>query len=102
MLTVCSAGSVIRTEKYYLLVYETAAVVALDPDAPDAVLGDDAAAYWSSKLKCNMWYIDPGTLMMVLKDVANLMPGTLIQVLAGDRAGWIIYYDWEEMESVLI
>jgi hypothetical protein len=85
---------------YFLLLYpdkDTAAAcpgsTAIDAAAP----GDAArtAAYWTRELGKPVSYCNPKTPLLVLS-----VDKKYVEVLAGDRKGWIINEDWFELKKI--
>ena len=54
-----------------------------------------AAAYWSKKFDKPVNYCNPLTPLLVLS-----VKEEYIQVLAGDKVGWIINMDWLEIKDI--
>ncbi len=91
----CKPGKLYKLPEFYMLVYpskEKAATAA----AEVLVLGatTDAsisflATYWSRELKCQVRYSIPGEIFMFLG-----RDGEFLNVLFGDKQGWIIYKGW--------
>jgi hypothetical protein len=83
-------GKLYSCSGYFLLLYpDKEAAVRAAADEPDAPGGADAAAYWSRKLGKSVGYCDPQTPLLVLS-----VKKQYIEVLAGDKVGWIINEDW--------
>ena len=59
------------------------------------VTADEAAAYWSKRLKKPVSYCNPETPLLVLNT-----KGEYIEVLAGDHKGWIINEDWLDIKEI--
>ena len=53
------------------------------------------AAYWTKKLQKPVGYCDPKTPLLVLS-----VKEQYIEVLAGDKRGWIINIDWLELKEI--
>jgi hypothetical protein len=89
-------GKLYSCSKYFLLLY---------PDTDSASLAFEsgkisepfyAASYWSKKFDKPVSYCNPQTPLLVLS-----VNEKYIDVLAGDRKGWIIYQDWLEIKEIV-
>ena len=99
-------GKLYLCEDYSLLLYpdpETAAdtcdatgavAIATAPSASTA-RADAAAAYWTRKLGKSVSYTDKNIPLLILNNKKEY-----IEVLAGDKKGWIIYQDWLELKEI--
>jgi len=56
-----------------------------------------AASYWSKELNCTVRYSEPDEIFIFLKEEI-IEEQKYINVLFGDKQGWIIYEDWMEIE----
>jgi len=57
-------------------------------------------AYWSDVLGCTVRYSEPDEIFMFFEErVSNNQKH--LNVLFGDKQGWIIYKDWLEIERVI-
>ena len=85
-------GKLYSCSKYFLTLYpdkETAAEKAAWQFAPDA-------AYRSKLFGKHVSYCDPKTPLLVLS-----VKEKYIEVLAGDKVGWIINEDWLELKEIV-
>ena len=100
-------GKLYVCEEYFLMLYpdpETAAhLVAAVAAAAAAVAAATAAvaaavahaAYWTRELGKSVSYCNPQTPLLVLS-----VKEKYIEVLAGDRKGWIIVEDWLKIKEI--
>jgi hypothetical protein len=99
-------GKLYSCSEYFLLLYpdkDTAAAVpsaaaaAAVPAAAAGYYADAAAAYWNRKLQNQkpVSYCNPLTPLLVLS-----VKEKYIEVLAGDKVGWIINGDWLELKEI--
>jgi len=83
-----------------------AAVVAARPTAVVAAHRTElttaawAAIYWSKKLGCSVSYSEPNEIFIFLKKEI-IEEQKYINVLFGDKQGWIICKNWLRFERVL-
>ena len=97
------AGKLYLCEEYFLLLYpdwETAATAAAEivaAAAAESTTATVAAAvrYWTRKLGKSVSYCNPQTPLLVLS-----VKEKYIEVLAGDRKGWIIVEDWLRIKEI--
>ena len=93
-------GKLYTCEKFHLLFYpdpDTAAattVAAADEDA-DAPAAAAAAAFWSNRLGKFVFYVDKNTPILILNNKEEY-----IEVLVGEKKGWIIYRDWLNLKEI--
>jgi hypothetical protein len=89
-------GKLYSCSGYYLMLYpdrETAAHAAsAHAAAHDA---ERHAAYWTKKLQKPVSFCDPETPLLVLS-----VNEKYVEVLAGDKRGWIIYQGWLELKEI--
>ena len=100
-------GKLYLCEEYSLLLYpdpETAdaarlRAAAASPLSPTGVKIDVVAAaeatYWTRKLGKSVSYTDKNIPLLSLNNKEKY-----VEVLAGDRKGWIIYQDWLELKEI--
>lgn len=97
-------GKLYSCSKYFLLLYpdkeaaEAARVLAdLDRwNAPAGVVEHVAVAdYWTKKLQKPVIYCNPETPLLILSADKEY-----VEVLAGDKRGWIINIDWLEIKEI--
>ena len=94
-------GKLYSCSKYFLLLFpdkDTAADAATTNRAAAARRWGAAgatAAYWSKRFGKPVNYCDPKTPLLVLNTEQEY-----VEVLAGDKKGWIIYRDWLELEEI--
>ncbi len=95
-------GMLYSCSKYFLLLYpdkEAATATSTTPFAAAAesavVNADEAAALWTKKLQKPVIYCNPETPLLVLNT-----KGEYIEVLAGDKRGWINNEDWLEIKEI--
>ena len=100
-------GKLYLCEDYSLLLYpdpETAAAtestaaatvaIATAPSASTA-RADAAAAYWTRKLGKSVSYTDKNIPLLILNNREKY-----VEVLAGDRKGWIIFNDYLNIKEI--
>ena len=96
------AGKRYICEEYFLLLYpdqeacataDRRAEVAPAAGATAALRAD--AAYWTRKLGKSVSYTDKNIPLLVLNNKEKY-----VEVLAGDRKGWIIVEDWLELKEI--
>jgi hypothetical protein len=94
-------GKLYSCSKYFLLLFPDKDSAAFADAAVAAAPAADAAAaaYWTRefarKLGKPVSYCNPLTLLLVLS-----VKEEYIEVLAGDKKGWIIYQDWLELKEI--
>ena len=93
-------GKLYICEEYFLLLYpdqeacaDAAAVTAIGSGG--TVTAGAHAAYWSRKLGKSVSYTDKNIPILSLNNKEKY-----VEVLAGDRKGWIIYQDWLELKEI--
>ena len=90
-------GKLYSCSEYFLMFYpdkDTAAARgAGDPRRPAAVA---VAAYWTRELGKPVSYCNPLTPLLVLS-----VKEQYIEVLAGDKVGWIINEDWLNIKEII-
>ena len=90
-------GKLYRCSEYFLLLFpdkDTASAVVTDA-AFTASAVPVAAAYWSKKFDKPVSYCNPKTPLLVLS-----VNEKYVEVLAGDKKGWIINMDWLEIKEI--
>jgi len=60
-----------------------------------------AASYWSDRLSCSVRYNKPNEIFIFLKE-KTVKEHKYLNVLFGDKQGWIVYEDWLRIERVKI
>jgi len=55
-----------------------------------------AAIYWSKELNCTVRYSKPNEIFIFLKEEI-VEEHKYLNVLFGDKHGWIVYKDWLEI-----
>jgi len=96
-------GKLYSCSKYFLLLFpdkeaaaeSAAATASAAAAAPDAVVAASIAVYWSEVICKPVSYCDPETPLLVLS-----VKEQYIQVLAGDKRGWIINMDWLNIKDI--
>ena len=90
-------GKLYSCSGYFLMLYPDKETVACaDFDAGCGRADHDAiAAYWTEKLQKPVSYCEHETPLLVLT-----VEEKYVEVLAGDKKGWIIYRDWLELEEI--
>ncbi len=89
-------GKLYSCSEYYLMLYpDKEAAVAVDTCG---IAGQPPAgtAYWTRKLGKPILYVEKNVPLLVLNT-----KGEYIEVLAGDRKGWIVYRDWLEIKELV-
>jgi len=95
-------GKLYSCSEYFLLLFpdkDTAAATttAADLDPLAAAVTAIAAAYWTRELGKPVSFCDPETPLLVLS-----VKEEYIQVLAGDKVGWIINEDWLNIKEIVV
>ena len=100
-------GKLYSCSGYYLMLYPDkktataassaalAATATATTDAATPAIAATAAAYWSKRFDKPVNYCNPETPLLVLNTEQEY-----VEVLAGDKKGWIIYRDWFELEEI--
>jgi len=88
-------GKLYSCSKYFLLLYPDTDSASLAFEAGKISEPFYAASYWSKQFGKSVSYCDPKTPFLVLA-----VEEKYIDVLAGDRKGWIIYQDWLEIKEI--
>jgi hypothetical protein len=96
-------GKLYSCSVYFLSLFpdkETAAAVATATPAATATATATAthAAYWSRKLGKPVIYADKNIPLLVLNTEGE---GEYVEVLAGDRKGWIIFNDYLNIKEIV-
>ena len=89
-------GKLYICEEFFLLLYpdqETAAA-AVHP-APRWIAEESAATYWTRKLGKSVSYTDKNIPLLSLNNKEKY-----VEVLAGDRKGWIMVEDWLGIKEI--
>ncbi len=84
---------------YYLMLYpdkEAAAEANYANAFADLAAARADVALWSKRFGKPVSYCDPKTPLLVLS-----VNDKYHEVLAGDQKGWIIYYDWLDIEEIV-
>jgi len=100
-------GKLYKCPEYFLIIYPTwekaspasqAWVVAAAAASPLAAA--QAASYWSDRLGCTVRCSEQNEIFVFLKE--EIIKGErYINVLFGDKQGWIICKNWLRFERVL-
>lgn len=90
-------GKLYSCFEYFLLLFPCQETAGLPDwfavsDPHDAAV---EAAYWTRELGKSVSYCNPQTSLLVLS-----VEEKYIEVLAGDRKGWIIVEDWLELKEI--
>ena len=92
-------GKLYSCSEYFLMLYPDKETAALSTAAGAlaAGVGPAAADYWNRKLQNQkpISYCNPLTPLLVLS-----VKEQYIEVLAGDKRGWIIYQGWLEIKDI--
>ena len=94
-------GKLYSCSKYLLLypIRETATSFDADSAAAAVATASAAAAYaaaWSRELGIPVIYAEKNIPLLVLNT-----EGAYVEVLAGDKVGWIIYQDWLNIKQIV-
>ena len=92
-------GKLYSCSEYFLMLYpdkDTAAPSAAVRWEVSAAAATNAAAYWSEVIDKPVSYCNPKTPLLVLS-----VKEKYIQVLAGDKVGWIINEDWLDIKEIV-
>jgi len=94
-------GKLYQFNRYYWLLYPSKDTAAVAPAAPVEATAANWANYWSKRLDCNVSYISPNSLFMLLEHTGNFC-----KILSTEgMVGWIILAEWckrdiEEVKSL--
>lgn len=91
-------GKLYTCEKFHLLFYpdpDTAAAAAAEHAHVAAAAAGAAAAFWSNRLGKFVFYVDKNTPILILNNKEEY-----IEVLVGEKKGWIIYRDWLNLKEI--
>ena len=91
-------GKLYRCSEYFLLLFPDKDTVRTSFGAAERDLRYAAldAAYWTRALGKPVSYCYPKTPLLVLS-----VDKKYVEVLAGDRKGWIINEDWLELKEIV-
>jgi len=90
-------GKLYKCPEYFLIIYPTREKAETETTAAFAW----AARYWSEELGCSVRYSEPNEIFIFLKKEI-IEEQKYINVLFGDKQGWIIHKNWMEIERVKI
>jgi len=96
-------GKLYKCSDHLLMIYPTREIAATTPWAPVPTAGPCmawTASYWSEELNCTVRCSEPNEIFVFLKE-ETIKGERYLNVLFGDKQGWIIYGDWLRIESVL-
>jgi len=110
-------GKLYKCSKHLLMIYPTREKAASPPPSwTKAVLGSEmaksrrgcsappaaawAASYWSKELECTVLYSELNEIFIFIKEEI-IEEQKYLNVLFGDKQGWIVYGDWLRIERVL-
>lgn len=91
-------GKLYICEEFFLLLYpdkEAAGHRPLAVGSADAAAG--SAAYWTRKLGKSVSYTDKNIPLLSLNNKEKY-----VEVLAGDRKGWIVVEDWLGIKEIVV
>lgn len=97
-------GKLYSCSKYFLLLYpdkktaaaEVRAAREAGSAARAAAFAAATASYWSKRLGKSVSYCNPKTPLLVLA-----VEEKYIEVLVGDKRGWIINIDWSDIKEIV-
>ena len=90
-------GKLYSCSEYFLLLFPDKETADMDTAGGGAAsAGARTAAYWSKKFDKPVSYCNPQTPLLVLS-----VKEQYIEVLAGDKKGWIINMDWLELKEIV-
>jgi hypothetical protein len=91
-------GQLYKCSKYFLLIYPSKKAANRGWTSAGASVGSTAGmAYWSKKLNCQVRFSEPNETFMLLKQ-----EDMFLNVLFGEKQGWIINEDWLEIKHVKV
>ncbi len=88
-------GKLYSCSKYFLLLYPDTDSASLAFEAGKISEPFYAASYWSKQFGKSVSYCNPKTPLLVLA-----VEEKYIEVLVGDKRGWIINIDWLEIKEI--
>jgi len=91
-------GKLYSCSEYFLLLYpdKDTAAAKLGAAAAAPIGAAAPAAYWTRELGKPVSYCNPQTPLLVLS-----VKEKYIEVLAGDKVGWIINEDWLNIQEIV-
>jgi hypothetical protein len=89
-------GKLYSCSKYFLLLYPDTDSASLAFEAGKISEPFYAASYWSKQFGKSVSYCNPKTPLLVLA-----VEEKYIEVLVGDKRGWIINIDWLEIKELI-
>ena len=90
-------GKLYSCSEYFIMLYpdKDTAAANLGAATEDARAAAVPAAYWTRELGKPVSYCNPKTPLLVLS-----VDKKYVEVLAGDRKGWIINENWFELKKI--
>ena len=90
-------GKLYLCEEYFLLLYpdQEDAAAAAHYHAAARTSAAVQSTYWTRKLGKPVLYVKKNIPLLILNNREKY-----VEVLAGDRKGWIIYQDWLELKEI--
>ena len=91
-------GKLYICEKYHLLFYpdpDTADFAVAPAACPADAFASAVVAFWSERLGKPVSCVEKNIPLLVLNNKEEY-----VEVLAGDREGWIIYRDWLKIKEI--
>jgi len=92
-------GKLYTCEKYFLLLFpdpETVGAAYAHNDRSAAADFGAAAAYWSNRFGKPVLYAEKNIPILVIQNKEEY-----IEVLSGDKSGWIVYQDWLNLKEIV-
>lgn len=97
-------GKLYRSKKHFFLLFpdSKAAVFARHGHTilQDHDLHADEAAYWSRRCRKPVSYTEKNIPLLILNTKIMKTKPDLIEVLAGDKKGWIVFKDWANLKQI--
>jgi hypothetical protein len=88
-------GKLYSCSKYFLLLYPDTDSASLAFEAGKISEPFHATYYWSKQFGKSVSYCNPKTPLLVLA-----VEEKYVEVLVGDKRGWIINIDWLEIKEI--
>lgn len=91
-------GKLYSCKEFFLILYPDPdiAVAAERFLSPEAASDASDVAYWSNRLGKNVSYTEKNIPLLVLNNKKEY-----VEVLAGDKKGWIIFKDWLKIKEIV-
>ena len=89
-------GKLYVCEKFHLMLYPDQETGVASGDAASADHAASTAAFWSKRFGKPVLFSEKNIPLLILNDKEEY-----VEVLAGDRKGWIIFKDWLNIKEIV-